>query len=70
MVQTEVEYNTKAEQDLKRIEKLGLAHLPICMAKTQKSFSDNEKLIGRPTNFTVTVRNLKLRQALVLLFLY
>jgi len=32
----EVEYNTKAEQDLKRIEKLGLAHLPICMAKTQK----------------------------------
>jgi formate--tetrahydrofolate ligase len=56
----EVEYNTKAEQDLKRIEKLGLAHLPICMAKTQKSFSDNEKLIGRPTNFTVTVREFEI----------
>lgn len=56
----DVEYNTKAEQDLKRIEKLGLSHLPICMAKTQKSFSDNEKLIGRPTNFTITVREFEI----------
>jgi formate--tetrahydrofolate ligase len=56
----DVEYNTKAEQDLKRIESLGLSHLPICMAKTQKSFSDNEKLIGRPTNFTVTVREFEI----------
>jgi formate--tetrahydrofolate ligase len=56
----DVEYNTKAEQDLKRIETLGLSHLPICMAKTQKSFSDNEKLIGRPTNFTITVREFEI----------
>lgn len=55
-----VEYATKAEQDLKRIEKLGLSHLPICMAKTQKSFSDNETLIGRPTNFNVTVREFEI----------
>ena len=57
---SEVEYNTKAEQDLKLINKLGLTHLPICMAKTQKSFSDNEKLIGRPTNFTITVREFEI----------
>ncbi len=55
-----IEYATKAEQDLKRIENLGLSHLPICMAKTQKSFSDNEKRIGRPTNFTVTVREFEI----------
>ncbi len=56
----EVEFNTKAEQDLKLITKLGLTHLPICMAKTQKSFSDNEKLIGRPTNFNITVREFEI----------
>lgn len=55
-----IEYATKAEQDLKRIENLGLSHLPICMAKTQKSFSDNEKRIGRPINFTVTVREFEI----------
>jgi len=56
----DVEYTAKAEQDLKRIEKLGLSHLPICMAKTQKSFSDNEKIIGRPSNFNVTVREFEI----------
>jgi len=55
-----VEYSAKAEQDLKRIEKLGLSKLPICMAKTQKSFSDNETLIGRPTNFNITVREFEI----------
>jgi formate--tetrahydrofolate ligase len=55
-----IEYATKAEQDLKRIESLGLSHLPICMAKTQKSFSDNEKRIGRPINFTITVREFEI----------
>ncbi len=52
----EVVYSKKAELDLKRIIKLGLEHLPICMAKTQKSFSDNAKLLGRPTGFSVNVR--------------
>jgi formate--tetrahydrofolate ligase len=51
-----VEYSTTAKSQLKKIEKLGLSKLPICMAKTQKSLSDNEKLIGRPTDFTITIR--------------
>ena len=55
-----VDYAKKAETDLKRIESLGLSHLPICMAKTQKSFSDNEKLVGRPTHFQVTVREFEI----------
>ena len=51
-----VDYMGKAKTDLKRINDLGLDKLPICMAKTQKSFSDNDKLVGRPTGFRVTVR--------------
>lgn len=51
-----VTYSKRAELDLRRIARLGLEHLPICMAKTQKSFSDNDKLLGRPTGFTVDVR--------------
>lgn len=51
-----VDYDKKALTDLKNIDALGLSELPICMAKTQKSFSDNETLIGRPTGFRVTVR--------------
>jgi formate--tetrahydrofolate ligase len=41
---------------LKSIYELGLDKMPICMAKTQKSLSDDEKKIGRPVNFKVTVR--------------
>ncbi len=55
-----VDYAAKANIGLRTIDKLGLAHLPICMAKTQKSFSDNEKLIGRPTNFRITVREFEI----------
>lgn len=51
-----VNYSKKAEADLRKINKLGLNELPICMAKTQKSFSDNDKLLGRPTGFEVEVR--------------
>lgn len=51
-----VDYSKKALSDLKKIEDLGLAGLPICMAKTQKSFSDDDSLLGRPTGFTVSVR--------------
>ena len=51
-----VEFAAKAKTGLRTINKLGLDKLPICMAKTQKSFSDNDKLIGRPTGFTVEVR--------------
>ncbi len=51
-----VSYSQKARQELKTIYRLGMDKLPICMAKTQKSLSDDEKKIGRPRNFTVTVR--------------
>jgi formate--tetrahydrofolate ligase len=51
-----VQYSKDAESDLRIIDKLGLSELPICMAKTQKSFSDDESKIGRPKGFTVTVR--------------
>jgi formate--tetrahydrofolate ligase len=51
-----VDYSKQALTDLAKIDNLGLNDLPICMAKTQKSFSDNDKLLGRPTNFRITVR--------------
>jgi len=51
-----VEYSKKAITDLKKLDSLGMSEFPICMAKTQKSFSDNESLIGIPTGFTINVR--------------
>ena len=48
-----------AVKQIKQIEELGFGNLPICMAKTQYSFSDDPSLLGAPTGFTVTVRNLK-----------
>ncbi len=51
-----MEYSNQALIGLRKIEHLGLDKLAICMAKTQKSFSDNNKLTGRPTGFNVTVR--------------
>jgi len=55
-----VEYSSTARRDLRRIAKLGLEKLPVCIAKTQKSLSDNPKLIGRPTGFTITVREIEI----------
>lgn len=52
----DVEYSPKAREGLKMIKELGFDKLPVCMAKTQKSFSDNENKVGRPRNFIVTVR--------------
>ena len=52
----DVSFSSKALLQLKTINKLGFDKLPICMAKTQKSLSDNEKVVGRPTGFTVNVR--------------
>ena len=51
-----VEYSKKAQKNLRSIETLGLGALPVCMAKTQKSFSDNASLLARPEGFIVTVR--------------
>lgn len=55
-----VEYDNKAKLNLKRIDSLGFNDFAVCMAKTQKSFSDNEKLIGRPEDFIVTVREIEI----------
>lgn len=55
-----VEFAPKARVDLKTISNLGLEKLPICMAKTQKSLSDNPMLLGRPKNFNITVREIEI----------
>jgi formate--tetrahydrofolate ligase len=57
---TTIEYSKKAQLNLRRINRLGFNDFAICMAKTQKSFSDNEQLIGRPEGFTVTVREIEI----------
>ena len=54
-----VKFLPAAAKALQEIENLGYGNLPVCMAKTQYSFSDNQKLLGAPEGFTVTVRNLK-----------
>ena len=54
-----VDYSTKAKADLRKIKRLGLENLPICIAKTQKSLSDNPKLLGRPKGFSITVREIE-----------
>lgn len=55
-----VEYSKKAQLDLRIIDKLGFSDFAVCMAKTQKSFTDNERLIGRPKDFIVTVREIEI----------
>jgi formate--tetrahydrofolate ligase len=51
-----VEFSKKSKLQMQRMEKLGFSDFPICMAKTQKSLSDNEFRYGRPENFDVNVR--------------
>ena len=55
-----VEFSPKSKSQLKMINDLGFNEFQICMAKTPASFSDNEKIIGRPTNFTITVREFEI----------
>jgi len=55
-----VGYDKAAERDLALIESLGYAGLPVCMAKTQSSLSDNPSVVGRPEGFDVTVRSIVL----------
>ena len=56
-----VEYTAKAESAIKAAEKIGKASLPVCIAKTQYSFSDDMKKLGRPTGFTLTVNDVEVR---------
>ncbi len=51
-----VNYSGQAEKQLKQLEDLGFGKLPICMAKTQYSLSDDPALLGRPENFKINVR--------------
>ncbi len=55
-----VDYLHHAKSDIKKIKKLGLEGLPVCIAKTQNSLSDNPKLLGRPRDFIVTVREIQI----------
>lgn len=55
-----VSYSRKAERKIREIEKMHHDKIPVCMAKTQYSLSDNAKLRGRPENFTVEVKDIKL----------
>lgn len=54
-----VELAPSAKKELKELERLGFGNYPICMAKTQYSFSDDASLLGAPKDFTVMIRNLK-----------
>ena len=54
-----VEFTAAAKKQINEIAKLGLDKMPICMAKTQYSFSDDPKLLGAPTGFNITVREVK-----------
>lgn len=55
-----VSFLPAAKKELDRLTALGYGNLPVCMAKTQYSFSDDPTLLCRPSGFTVTVRNVKL----------
>jgi formate--tetrahydrofolate ligase len=55
-----VDYTARARRDLEQLKKAGFDKLPICIAKTQQSLSDNPALLGRPKDFLVTVREIQL----------
>lgn len=54
-----VDFTSEAKKQIRQLAELGYDKLPICMAKTQYSFSDNEKLLGAPSGFRITVREVK-----------
>ena len=55
-----IELTANAASQLKTLEKVGFNNIPICIAKTQYSFSDNPKLLSAPSGFNITIRNLKI----------
>ncbi|MDP4177660.1 MAG: formate--tetrahydrofolate ligase [Bacillota bacterium] len=57
---SDVIYSAGAEKQIAEIEKIGLDKLPICVAKTQYSLSDNPALLGKPEGFTITVKEIRL----------
>ncbi len=55
-----VDFTKEAEKEIANLEKLGYSNLPICMAKTQYSLTDDPLKLGRPTNFRITVRKINI----------
>ncbi len=55
-----VDFTAKAKKEMIKYEKLGLDKIPVCIAKTQYSLSDNPELIGRPTGFRIAVRDVRI----------
>ena len=56
-----VNFSDEVKAEIERIERLGFKHLPVCMAKTPASLTDNAKVKGRPTGFNITINDVKLR---------
>ena len=56
-----VNFADVVKAEIERIERLGFKHLPVCMAKTPASLTDNAKIKGRPTGFNITINDVKLR---------
>ncbi|WP_314090236.1 formate--tetrahydrofolate ligase [Gemella haemolysans] len=56
-----VNLSDEVKAEIERIERLGFKHLPVCMAKTPASLTDNAKIKGRPTGFNITINDVKLR---------
>lgn len=56
----DVQYTAAAAKTIAKLEDMGFAHLPVCMAKTQYSLSDDMTKLGRPVGFTVTIREIRL----------
>ncbi|MPN30672.1 Formate--tetrahydrofolate ligase [bioreactor metagenome] len=54
----DVEFAPKASKEIANFEKLGFSYLPICMAKNQYSLTDDAKVLGRPTGFKITIRDI------------
>lgn len=54
----DVEFSSKASKEIANFEKLGFGNLPICMAKNQYSLTDDAKVLGRPTGFKITIRDI------------
>lgn len=55
-----VDYTAQAKSDMEKVYSLGMDKLPVCVAKTQKSLSDNPELLGRPKDFVITVREVEI----------
>ncbi len=57
---SEIKFSSKALKMIEKIESIGYQHLPICISKTQKSISDNPKLLGAPKNYTISINEIRL----------